>query len=284
VRLATYELDGAVGCGVVVGDGIVPLPGESVRGILERGPDPWATLAASAAARGDDAIPLGAIRLLAPIPDPDKILCIGLNYRDHAEETGMPAPPAPIVFAKFRNSLIGPADPVVLPDAIDAVDYEAELAVVVGRRCRNVNAADALSHVAGAMAFNDVSARDLQMQTSQWTMGKAIDTFGPCGPALVFMDEIDDLQALRVEARINGETVQSGTTASMIFTVAELIAFISSLMTLEPGDIIATGTPAGVGYTRTPPRLVAAEDLVEVEIETVGLLANRVIEHATLRS
>jgi 2-keto-4-pentenoate hydratase/2-oxohepta-3-ene-1,7-dioic acid hydratase in catechol pathway len=284
VRLATYELDGAVGCGVVVGDGIVPLPGESVRGILERGPDHWATLAASAAARGDDAIPLGGIRLLAPIPDPDKILCIGLNYRDHAEETGMPAPPAPIVFAKFRNSLIGPADPIVLPDAIDAVDYEAELAVVVGRRCRNVNAADALSHVAGAMAFNDVSARDLQMQTSQWTMGKAIDTFGPCGPALVFMDEIDDLQALRVETRINGETVQSGTTASMIFTVADLIAFISSLMTLEPGDIIATGTPAGVGYTRTPPRLVAAEDLVEVEIETVGLLANRVIEHATLRS
>jgi 2-keto-4-pentenoate hydratase/2-oxohepta-3-ene-1,7-dioic acid hydratase in catechol pathway len=284
VRLATYELDGAVGCGVVVGDGIVALPGESVRRILERGPDHWAALAASAAARGDDAIPLAGIRLLAPIPDPDKILCIGLNYRDHAEETGMPAPPAPIVFAKFRNSLIGPADPIVLPEAIDAVDYEAELAVVVGRRCRNVTAADALSHVAGAMAFNDVSARDLQMQTSQWTMGKAIDTFAPCGPALVFMDEIDDLQALRVATRINGETVQSGTTASMIFTVAELIAFISSLMTLEPGDIIATGTPAGVGYTRTPPRLVAAEDLVEVEIETVGPLANRVIEHATVRS
>jgi 2-keto-4-pentenoate hydratase/2-oxohepta-3-ene-1,7-dioic acid hydratase in catechol pathway len=282
VRLATYELDGDVACGVVIGDGIVPLPGESVRGILERGPDYWSALAASAGA--GDAVALDDVRLLPPVPEPDKILCIGLNYRDHAEETGMPAPPAPIVFAKFRNSLAGAADPIVLPETIAAADYEAELAVVIGRRCRKVEAAEALGYVAGAMAFNDVSARDLQMQTSQWTMGKAIDTFAPCGPALVFMDEIDDLQALRVETRVNGETVQSGTTASMIFTIAEIIAFISSVMTLEPGDIIATGTPAGVGYTRTPPLLVAADDLLEVEIENVGLLANRVVQRTTLRS
>jgi 2-keto-4-pentenoate hydratase/2-oxohepta-3-ene-1,7-dioic acid hydratase in catechol pathway len=282
VRLVTYELGGDVACGVLAGDAIVPVDDASVRRVLERGPDHWAALAADAADT-DHRVPLEDVRLLAPVPDPDKILCIGLNYRDHAEETGTPPPPAPIVFAKFRNSLVGPTDPIVLPEASQAVDYEAELAVVIGRRCRNVAAGDALDFVAGAMAFNDVSARDLQMQTSQWTMGKAVDTFAPCGPALVLMDEIDDLQALRVEARVNGETVQSGTTASMIFTIGEIIAFVSSVMTLEAGDIIATGTPAGVGFTRTPPLLISPDDLVEVEVENVGVLANPVVEDATLR-
>ncbi|HEX6715048.1 MAG TPA: fumarylacetoacetate hydrolase family protein [Thermoleophilaceae bacterium] len=284
MRLVTYELDGAVACGVLTGDGIVPAPDASVRAVLERGRDYWTELAASARTGLDYAVALDDVRLLPPVPDPDKILCIGLNYREHAEETGMPAPPVPIVFAKFRNSLVGANDAIVLPQASKAVDYEAELAVVIGRRCRGVEAADALEYVAGAMAFNDVSARDLQMQTGQWTMGKAIDTFAPCGPALVLMDEIDDLQDLRVEARVNGETVQSGTTASMIFTVAEIVAFISSVMTLEPGDIIATGTPAGVGFTRTPPLLITPDDLVEVEIEGVGLLANPVVEHGAVRS
>jgi 2-keto-4-pentenoate hydratase/2-oxohepta-3-ene-1,7-dioic acid hydratase in catechol pathway len=280
VRLATYELDGAVACGIVRGDRIVPLLGESVKGTLERGPDHWRKVAAGASGEG---IALDEVKLLPPVPDPDKILCIGLNYRDHAEETGMPAPPAPIVFAKFRNSLVGAGDPIVLPEASEAVDYEAELAVVIGQRCRSVDVADALDYVAGVMAFNDVSARDLQMQTGQWTMGKAIDTFAPCGPSLVFMDEIEDLQDLRVEARVNGETVQSGTTASMIFTVAEIIAFISRVMTLEPGDIIATGTPAGVGFARTPPLFIKPDDVVEIEIENVGLLANPVVEHAAVR-
>jgi 2-keto-4-pentenoate hydratase/2-oxohepta-3-ene-1,7-dioic acid hydratase in catechol pathway len=278
VRLVTYEHEGAARCGVLDGVAVTPLADPSVRGVLERGRDYW-----SAPATAGDPVALDDVRLLPPVPDPDKILCIGLNYRDHAEETGMPAPPAPIVFAKFRNSLAGPNDPIVLPEASQAVDYEAELAVVIGQRCRNVAAAGALDYVAGAMAFNDVSARDLQMQTSQWTMGKAIDTFAPCGPALVLMDEIGHLQDLRVETRVNGRTVQSGSTASMIFPVAELIEFISSVMTLEPGDIIATGTPAGVGFTRTPPLLIAADDLVEVEIENIGLLANPVVEHATVR-
>jgi 2-keto-4-pentenoate hydratase/2-oxohepta-3-ene-1,7-dioic acid hydratase in catechol pathway len=280
VRLATYELDGAAECGIVLADRIVPLPGETGKGILERGPEHWPEVAAQAS---DEGIALDDVRLLAPIPDPDKILCIGLNYRDHAEETGMAAPAVPIVFAKFRNSLAGATDPIILPDANEAVDYEAELAVVIGQRCRGVQAADALDYVAGAMAFNDVSARDLQMQTSQWTMGKAIDTFAPCGPTLVFMDEIGDLQDLRVQTRINGETVQSGTTASMIFTVAEIIAFMSSVMTLEPGDIIATGTPAGVGLARDPQLFIKADDVVEIEIENIGLLANPVVEHAAVR-
>jgi len=280
VRLATYELDGAAACGVVLGDRIVPLPGETVKGILERGTEHWHEVAARASGKGID---LSNVRLLPPVPDPDKILCIGLNYRDHAQETGMVAPPVPIVFAKFRNSLTGATDPIVLPEASEAVDYEAELAVVIGRRCRGVEAADALDHVAGAMAFNDVSARDLQMQTTQWTMGKAIDTFAPCGPSLVFMDEIADLHDLRVQTRVNGDVVQSGTTASMIFTIAEIIAFISSVMTLEAGDIIATGTPAGVGVARDPQQFISADDVVEVEIENIGLLANPVVEHAAVR-
>jgi 2-keto-4-pentenoate hydratase/2-oxohepta-3-ene-1,7-dioic acid hydratase in catechol pathway len=283
VRLVTYELDGAVGCGVLGAAGVVPIHGASIRRILERGAEHWHAVARYGTEHADEALGLEDVRLCAPVQDPDKILCIGLNYKDHAQETGMTAPSAPVVFAKFRNSLIGPTDPIVLPEASDAVDYEAELAVVIGRRCRNVDAADALQFVAGAMAFNDVSARDLQMQTSQWTMGKAIDTFAPCGPALVFMDEIEDLQALRVQTRINGETMQSGTTASMIFTVAEIIAFISTVMTLEPGDIIATGTPAGVGFSREPPLLVAPDDVIEIEIESVGRLANPVVAPAALR-
>jgi 2-keto-4-pentenoate hydratase/2-oxohepta-3-ene-1,7-dioic acid hydratase in catechol pathway len=283
VRLVTYELDGVVGCGVLGASGVVPIHGASIRGILERGAERWHAVARYGIEHADEALGLEDVRLCAPIQDPDKILCIGLNYKDHAEEAGMTAPSAPVVFAKFRNSLIGATDPIVLPAASEAVDYEAELAVVIGRRCRSVEAADALQFVAGAMVFNDVTARDLQMQTTQWTMGKAIDTFAPCGPALVFMDEIEDLQALRVQTRINGETVQSGTTASMIFTVAEIIAFLSSVMTLEPGDIIATGTPAGVGFSREPPLLVAPDDLIEVEIESVGRLANPVVAPAALR-
>ena len=153
--------------------------------------------------------------------------------------------------------------------------------MVIGRTCRNVAVEDALEYVAGVMAFNDFTARDMQMQTSQWTVGKAIDTFAPCGPALVFMDEIDDVQSLKVSARVNGATVQAGTTASMIFTTAEIIAYLSRTMTLEPGDIIATGTPAGVGITRTPQIVIKPGDLVEIEIEGVGLLANPVVGQST---
>jgi acylpyruvate hydrolase len=160
----------------------------------------------------------------------------------------------------------------------EKIDYEAELAVVIGTRGRNIDAAHALEHVAGAMAFNDVSARDLQLANPLWTGGKAIDTFGPCGPALVLLDEIEDLQMLAVRTRVNGETVQDGTTASMIFPVAETIAFLSRIMTLEPGDIIATGTPAGVGNARRPQLFLHPGDTVETEIEGIGTLRNRIAE------
>jgi acylpyruvate hydrolase len=200
---------------------------------------------------------------------------MGLNYRDHAAETGQEIPDAPMWFAKFANSLTGSGQEIVLPAAHgEYVDYEAELALVIGRTARNVAAEDALSYLAGAMPFNDVSARDLQLQNPLWTSGKAIDTFAPCGPALVTLDEIGDLAALELRTRINGEVLQQGTTANLIFGPAELIAWLSRTITLIPGDIIATGTPAGVGAAQG--RFLRDGDSVEVEIDGLGTLANPV--------
>ena len=185
-------------------------------------------------------------------------------------------PNYPVLFTKWASSLIADGAPVLLPPEESAADYEAELAVVIGRRGYRVEASEALAHVAGAMPFNDVSARDLQMANNLWTGGKAIDTFAPCGPALITLDEIADLQSLPVRTRVNGETVQDGNTASMIFGVTETIEFLSQIMTLETGDIIATGTPAGVGNSRTPKLFLSAGDVVEVEIGDLGILRNPV--------
>ncbi len=227
------------------------------------------------------AVALGSVHLLAPVPRPGKVICIGLNYRDHAEESGLPLPEVPILFPKFANSVIGPGAPIVLPPETAEPDYEAELGVVIGRTAHRVDAADALSYVAGYTCMNDVSARDLQNRTSQWMLGKAIDTFLPCGPWLVTADEIPDPQALAIRLRLNGRELQSSTTGQMVFGVAELVASISRTMTLDPGDLIATGTPPGVGFARTPPVWLSDGDEVEVEIEGVGVLANPVMkEHA----
>jgi len=215
-------------------------------------------------------------RLGPPIPDPEKIICLGLNYRDHAKEANLPPPQAPMLFAKFRNSLIGPFDDIELPYANEKVDYEAELAVVIGRRAKCVSEREALQYIFGAMAMNDVSARDVQLATSQWMAGKAIDTFAPCGPALVSRNELGDFQNLKIQARINGRLLQDGNTAEMVFSVSYIVCYLSQLMTLEPGDIIATGTPAGVGFKRQPPVLLKTGDVVEVEIEKIGRLANPV--------
>jgi acylpyruvate hydrolase len=265
MRLVSYRSDGGWRAGVVDGDAIVDA-GASVRALLARG---------EVAADGER-LARDSVRLGPPVPDPSKIVCLGLNYRDHAEESGLTPPSAPMFFAKFPNSLIGPGERIVPPATTQKVDYEAELAVVIGRRGRDIAAADALDHVAGAMPFNDVSARDLQLANNLWTGGKAIDTFGPCGPELVLLDEIEDLQALPIRARVNGETLQDGTTADMIFGVAETIAFLSQIMTLEPGDIIATGTPAGVGQSRDPQVFLRSGDVVEIEIEGLGTLSNPV--------
>src|SRR5213082_201197 len=188
-----------------------------------------------------------------PVPDPDKIICLGVNYREHAAEAQQELPAVPMFFAKFRNSLIGPTSPILLPRASTQVDYEGELAVIIGQRCKEVAEQEALQYVAGYTIMNDVSARDVQMQTSQWTAGKAVDTFAPMGPGIVLASSIPNPQTLTLTTGVNGQVVQHDTTANMVFSVASTIAFLSSLMTLEPGDIIATGTPSGVGFKRTPP-------------------------------
>jgi acylpyruvate hydrolase len=212
-----------------------------------------------------------------PIPDPDKILCIGLNYREHARESGLEVPSVPVVFAKFRNSLIGSGTAIELPPISQQVDYEGELAVVIGKRCKNIKVNEALTVVAGYSVLNDVSARDLQLQVSQWTIGKAIDTFAPMGPGLVPADLVPDPQKLELITRVNGRVVQQTWTSDMIFSVSEIIAYLSRAITLEPGDIIATGTPAGVGFEREPALFLQAGDTVEVEISSFGPLSNPVV-------
>jgi acylpyruvate hydrolase len=232
-------------------------------------------LAMQAESSGAERLPLKGLKLSAPVPDPEKIICIGLNYRDHAEESGQDIPQAPMWFAKFNNSLCGSGADIVLPRAhAEYVDYEAELALVIGCRARNVDEKDALAHIAGVMPFNDVSARDLQIQNPLWTSGKAIDTFAPCGPALVTLDEAGDLANLKLRTRVDGEVLQEGSAANLIFGPAELVAWLSRTITLLPGDIIATGTPAGVGAAQG--KFLRDGMLVEVEIDGVGTLSNPV--------
>jgi 2-keto-4-pentenoate hydratase/2-oxohepta-3-ene-1,7-dioic acid hydratase in catechol pathway len=211
---------------------------------------------------------------LAPVPRPGKLICIGLNYRDHAAESNMPIPERPVVFSKFSTAVIGPGEPVIIPATSAQVDYEAELAVVIGRRARNVSAQNAFDHVLGYTCFNDVSARDFQFADGQWQRGKSCDTFAPMGPFIVTADEIPDPHKLAIKLRLNGETMQDSNTDQLIFGVPELIAFLSETITLEPGDVIATGTPPGVGFARKPPVFLKARDQMEVEIEKIGTLGS----------
>jgi 2-keto-4-pentenoate hydratase/2-oxohepta-3-ene-1,7-dioic acid hydratase in catechol pathway len=212
-----------------------------------------------------------------PIERPQKIVCVGLNYRDHAEEQGVDLPERPLLFAKWPNTLIGPGEPIVIPPLTERVDYEAELGVVIGSRARHVSVETALEAVAGYVCANDVSARDLQFGDGQWTRGKSLDTFCPVGPALVPASDVPDPQALGIRAILNGEVMQDSTTANMVFGVAEIVAFVSQAITLEPGDLILTGTPAGVGVFRDPPVLLGPGDEITVEIDGVGVLTNPVV-------
>jgi acylpyruvate hydrolase len=243
----------------------------SVRAIVAQHADRLAALGEAAGALADssdgDAVVAAAdARLGPPVPDPQKILCVGLNYRAHANEAALDEPTVPMIFAKFPNVLIGSGAPIELPDGHgEKVDYEGEIAVVIGRRAYRRTEDDALDVVAGWMPFNDVSARDLQTQTSQWTVGKSPDTFGPCGPYLVLDPTLRD-GGLEIETQVNGERVQHAHSDRMIFSVARLIAFLTTFITLEPGDIIVTGTPEGVGAHRDPPRFLRDGDVVEVRV------------------
>jgi len=221
------------------------------------------------------AVPEAEIQL-GPLFRPRNVLCIGLNYKDHAAESGLPLPEKPVVFAKFTGCITGPNEPIVLPPDTTEVDYEAELAAVIGRRCRGASASEALDYVAGYTCLNDVSARDFQRGDGQWVRAKSQDSFGPMGPYLVTPDEISGPQSLPIRCRVNGELLQNSNTDKMIFSVSELIAFISRGITLEPGDVISTGTPHGIGAVRKPPIFLKPGDEVVVEIEGLGRLSNPV--------
>ena len=213
---------------------------------------------------------------MLPIERPGKIVCVGLNYRDHAEEQGVELPEEPLLFAKWPNALIGPGDPIVIPPLVTKCDYEAELGVVIGARVRGVSSENALEAVRGYVCANDVSARDLQFKDGQWTRGKSVDTFCPVGP-LVPAGEIPDPHDLRIRAIVSGEVLQDSTTTNLIFGVDVIISHVSQTITLEPGDLILTGTPAGVGVFRNPQRLLRPGDEVTIEIEGVGTLTNPVV-------
>lgn len=287
--LVNHLVDGAWRAGIADGSKIIDAAtvhhfgdgAPTVRRLLESGPEEVEATLERAAARlqagGADLTPLSDARLGAPIPDPDKLLCLGYNYAEHASESKIAVPVAPNIFAKFKNCIVGPNDEVVLSTVSESIDYEGELAVVIGRRCRNVSEADALQYVGGYTILNDVTARDLQFRTTQYTAGKALDTFAPMGPGVVPAREIPDPQALRIRTTLNGGVVQDGSTGEMVFSVVQTISFLSQLMTLEPGDIIATGTPVGVGYKRTPPLFLRAGDVVEVSIEGIGSIRNEVV-------
>ncbi|MGD0052382.1 MAG: fumarylacetoacetate hydrolase family protein [Vulcanimicrobiaceae bacterium] len=281
MRLCTFRAGGPDRIGAWTDRGIVDLLAvdpelpDSLAGLLAGGP-PALERAARAAATAGPAYRTARdeVTLLPPIPAPGKIICIGLNYRDHAAEVKLELPTSVAVFAKWPNVLIADGAPIVIPAASSKVDYEAELAFVIGTRAHHVAEADAFSVIGGYTCFNDVSVRDYQARTSQWTMGKVWDTHGPCGPVLVTRDELPDPGNLRIRCSIDGETLQDSSTSQMVFSVPRLVAELSAVMTLEPGDIVSTGTPAGVGVSRNPRRWIRPGERVRVEIEGIGALEN----------
>ncbi len=282
MKIAMYRWNGV--------RGIAVLGAEGPRG-LEEGSPGWPGDLDSLVSGGADLREVGArlssapvldpgsITYLPPLGRPSKILCIGLNYRDHSTETGLKLPDYPAVFARFPSCLVGHGQPLVKPAVSDQFDYEGELVAVIGRRARGVTREEAPDFVAGYSAFNEASVRDFQMRTSQWTVGKNFDGTGAFGPALVTPDELPaGARGVRIRTRLNGEIVQDGTTSDMVFDVADLISILSRTMTLEPGDVLVTGTPSGVGMARKPPLFMKPGDVCEVEIEGIGILRNPVVE------
>ncbi|MGG5823424.1 fumarylacetoacetate hydrolase family protein [Falsiroseomonas sp. HW251] len=284
MRLLRYEDGGRAVAGVRLGDQVVPLsalagvPDDPVA-VLAGGAALWAKVTAAASA-SPARKPAAGLKRLMPIERPGKVICIGLNYALHAKEGGNPIPDYPAVFLRVQSSLVGPDAPMLRPGCSTKLDYEAELAVVIGSTARCVSEAGALAHVGAYSLFNDGSVRDYQRKSTQWTMGKNFDATGAFGPELVTPDELPAGAApLRISARVDGMTVQDSTTGDMIFSVARCISILSEVMTLEPGDVIATGTPSGVGYARKPDPLFLKPGMtVEIEVESVGVLRNSVAD------
>ncbi len=276
MKLVTFTHNGSTpSVGYVTQDAVIPVFGfASMTEAISAG------LPAIRAARTGAPLPLSQVRLLAPIPRPPKVICIGLNYRDHAIESGMAIPTIPVVFTKFPNAVVGPGDDVILPRNTEKPDYEAEFAFILGKPGRHVTPENAMDYVFGYTIINDVSARDWQLQTSQWVMGKTFDTFCPMGPWIVTADEIADPHNLRIGLRIDGQTVQDSSTKELIFRIPELVAHLSEVFTFEPGDVVSTGTPPGVGLGHKPPRWLKPGETMTVFIEGIGELTNRCVAEA----
>ena len=285
MRLVTFTCRGRISIGKLEGSEVIDLPASdaripaTMRQLLAAGPQAmqWAR---EVDARRAVTYPLADVRLQAPVPDPSKYLAIGMNYRKHAEEArraGVDVPQTQVWFNKQVSCINGPFDPVHMPKVSDKLDYEAELGVVIGKRCRHVDAKDARSVIAGYLVCNDVSVRDWQRRSQTMTLGKSFNTTGPIGPWIVTDDEVKDPLALRLRMKINGEVRQEVTTDQMIFNIYEQIAYLSTVMTLEPGDLLATGTPDGVGAAMEPPCFLKIGDVMRVEIDGIGHIENTVI-------
>jgi 2-keto-4-pentenoate hydratase/2-oxohepta-3-ene-1,7-dioic acid hydratase in catechol pathway len=275
MRLVSYRSEGGICAGVQMVNGILDaggLLGERPMGLRRLIEEGRLEELAERAEPAADAEPASVLRLLPPVPDPDKIICIGLNYRSHAAEAGIDPPEQPTFFAKFSNALVPAGAMVELPAASEKVDYEAEVAFVVGRRCKEVDPDEAVDAVAGYMLLNDLSARDLQFATPQWMPGKVFDGSAPCGPALVTPDEAGPPDEISFTLDLNGERMQEASTSDLIFSVPELIARLSRWMTLEPGDIVSTGTPSGVGSVREPRVWLRPGDEIVISSPTLGEL------------
>lgn len=286
MRLASVDTWAGPRAALQVGDSFIDLHAAdpnipaNLRQILEAGPGLLQAIAELGKRPNLVKLPTDSVKFHAPVVDPRKIICVGLNYKDHAAESGAPIPKDPILFSKFPTALIGHGEAIVLPKVSQEVDYEAELVIVIGKKGRHLGLKNALDHVAGYTVGHDVSARDWQLKKDgkQWMVGKTFDTFAPAGPVLVTKDEIADPLNLPIRLRLNGETMQNSSTKQMIFGVAELVAYCAQIFTLEPGDLIYTGTPPGVGMARKPPVFLKDGDVVEVEIEGLGVLRNPVVQ------
>jgi 2-keto-4-pentenoate hydratase/2-oxohepta-3-ene-1,7-dioic acid hydratase in catechol pathway len=283
MRLATFTHGGATRIGVVVGDDVVDLAEaapelpRAMEAFLAAG-DPALAAAARSVAHAASRIPLDEVRLEAPVLRPGKILAVGLNYADHVRESGLEAAAVPTIFNKQVTSVTGPYDPILLPRASHALDYEGELAFVIGRRCRHVPSERAAEVIAGYLVLDDVTVRDWQLRTPTWTLGKSFDTHCPMGPWIATPDEVGDPHSLGIRTWVNGELRQDSDTKQLIHDCYALVAHLSTACTLEPGDVISTGTPSGVGIAMRPPRWLEAGDVVRVEIDRIGQIENPVIE------
>jgi len=278
MRFVSYQLDGRRGLAVRRGDGLVDLGSLDLADILARAPDELQAIGASKGKQLDPA----ALRFRPPLARPPKIVCVGLNYVDHAAESPYKTvPDYPAFFPRFASSLVGHQDPIIRPSVSEQLDFEGEVAAVIGKGGHRISRERALDHVAGYSIFNDASLRDYQFKSPQWTVGKNFDGTGAFGPEFVTADELPRGAAgLRIETRLNGNKVQGANTNDLVFSVADLVFFASEVFTLEPGDVIVTGTPAGVGFARKPPLFMKAGDVCEVEVEGLGILRNPIQDEA----